>query len=104
MGDLVRVAEAGKDGPPGLLFIRRDAALALQRGLEVVGQLVADVAAEAVWRLQLPSRSQRNMPLDYQLRAQSGELMRPSESLQDERVRDLLTAGQVTVIPRLTAA
>ncbi|MBU0607381.1 MAG: hypothetical protein KKI08_05815 [Armatimonadetes bacterium] len=65
---------------------------------------VADVAAEAVWRLQLPSRSQRNMPLDYQLRAQSGELMRPSESLQDERVRDLLTAGQVTVIPRLTAA
>lgn len=65
---------------------------------------VADVAAEAVWRLQLPSRSQRNMPLDYQLRAQSGELMRPSESLQDERVRDLLTSGQVTVIPRLTAA
>ncbi len=65
---------------------------------------VADVAAEAVWRLQLPSRSQRNMPLDYQLRAQSGELLRPSESLQDERVRDLLTAGQVTVIPRLTAA
>jgi hypothetical protein len=44
------------------------------------------------------------MPLDYQLRAQSGELLRPSESLQDERVRDLLTAGQVTVIPRLTAA
>jgi len=65
---------------------------------------IADVAAEAVWRLQLPSRSQRNMPLDYQLRAESGELLRPSESLQDERVRDLLTAGQVTVIPRLTAA
>jgi hypothetical protein len=65
---------------------------------------VADVAAEAVWRLQLPQSSQRNLPLDYQLRAESGELMRPSESLQDERVRDLLIAGQVTVIPRLTAA
>jgi hypothetical protein len=65
---------------------------------------VAEVAGEAVSRLNLPTRSQRNMPLDYQLRAESGELLRPSESLQDERVRDLLTGGQVTVIPRLTAA
>jgi hypothetical protein len=65
---------------------------------------VADVAAEAVGRLNLPTQSQRGLPLDYQLRASDGTLLRPSESLADSRVRDLLAEGQVTAVPRLTAA
>lgn len=67
-------------------------------------ETVADVLAEAVQSLNLPVVSQRGLNLEYTVRTADGSLLRPSESLRDERVQDLLTAGECTLLPRLTAA
>jgi len=67
------------------------------------GTQVADVLAEAVSRLRLP-QSYNGVPAEYAVRTQDGHLLRPSDSLDDPRVRDSLTQGENTVMPRLPAA
>lgn len=72
----------------------------IEGNYETVGGLVSD----AVRALRLPTQSARGLDLEYTLRA-GGSLLRPSDSLQDERVRDLLEQqDDNVVIPRLTAA
>ncbi len=69
-------------------------------GHATVGQLLAD----AVGGMRLPTQSARGMELDYSVRTSGGHLLRPSESLEDDRVRGLLEEGENAAIPRLTAA
>jgi hypothetical protein len=65
---------------------------------------VGEVLADAVRELGLPAQSMRGVDLDYTVRTADGSLLRPSQSLSDERVGKLLGEGDNTAVPRLTAA
>ena len=65
---------------------------------------VADFIGSAVRELRLPTETQRGLPCDWQVRTADGQLLRPSESLADDRVVELLEQGETMIVPRLTAA
>ena len=69
-------------------------------GHTTVGELLSD----AVGGMRLPTQTSRGLALDYSVRTSGGHILRPSESLKDERIRGLLEEGENAAIPRLTAA